>query len=171
MPKCWPPSSQLRVLKDKARDKCQVCRQAGHWAKHASYNSLSQMPPTGALDSALPLGPESPGVRLQAILCNGPSGLKQPTPASPISQITITELDPRVQLVVAIRSENFFINTRLPTLYWPPTREPSPPQTCAILGAIGKTFTKEFTQALLCCWGGQIFSHQPLWFLSVPLLC
>ena len=38
-------------------------------------------------------------------------------------------------------------------------------QTCTILGATGKTTTKRFTQALLCCQDGQIFSHQ---FLVVP---
>ena len=38
-------------------------------------------------------------------------------------------------------------------------------QTCTILGATGKTTTKRFTQALLSCWDGQIFSHQ---FLVVP---
>ena len=34
-----------------------------------------------------------------------------------------------------------------------------------MLGATGKTITKRFTEALLCCWDGQIFSHQ---FLVVP---
>ena len=38
-------------------------------------------------------------------------------------------------------------------------------QTCTILGATGKTIRKRLTQALLCCWDGQIFSHQ---FLVVP---
>ena len=38
-------------------------------------------------------------------------------------------------------------------------------QTCTILGATGKAATKRFTQALLFCWDGQIFSHQ---FLVVP---
>ena len=38
-------------------------------------------------------------------------------------------------------------------------------QTCTILGATGKAITKRFTRALLCCWDGQIFSHQ---FLVVP---
>ena len=38
-------------------------------------------------------------------------------------------------------------------------------QTCTILGATGKATTKRFTQALLFCWDGQIFSHQ---FLVVP---
>ena len=38
-------------------------------------------------------------------------------------------------------------------------------QTCTILGATGKVTTKRFTRALLCCWDGQIFSHQ---FLVVP---
>ena len=35
-------------------------------------------------------------------------------------------------------------------------------QTRTILGAIGKTITKRFTQAILSCWDGQIFSHQCL---------
>ena len=39
------------------------------------------------------------------------------------------------------------------------------PQICTILGTTGKTITKIFTQALLCCWDGQILSHQ---FLMVP---
>ena len=38
-------------------------------------------------------------------------------------------------------------------------------QTCTNLGATGKKITKRFTQVLLCCWDGQIFSHQ---FLVVP---
>ena len=38
-------------------------------------------------------------------------------------------------------------------------------QTCTILGATGKTITKIFTWAFLCCLDGQIFSHQ---FLGVP---
>ena len=38
-------------------------------------------------------------------------------------------------------------------------------QTCTILDATGKAITKRFNLALLCCWGGKIFSHQ---FLVVP---
>ena len=38
-------------------------------------------------------------------------------------------------------------------------------QTCTIWGATGRTITKRFTQARLCCWDGQIFPHQ---FLVVP---
>ena len=38
-------------------------------------------------------------------------------------------------------------------------------QTCTILGITGKTIIKRLTQALLCYWEGQIFSHQ---FLAVP---
>ena len=34
--------------------------------------------------------------------------------------------------------------------------------TYTILGATGKITTKRLTQALLCCWDGQIFSHQLL---------
>ena len=42
-------------------------------------------------------------------------------------------------------------------------------QTCTILGATGKATTKRFTQALLCCWDGQVFSCQFWWSLSVLL--
>ena len=38
-------------------------------------------------------------------------------------------------------------------------------QTCTILGATGKATTKRFTRAFVCCWDGQISSHQ---FLVVP---
>ena len=41
-------------------------------------------------------------------------------------------------------------------------------QTCTILGATGKATTKRFTQALICCWDGQIFPHQFLVVLKCP---
>ena len=41
-------------------------------------------------------------------------------------------------------------------------------QTCNTVGATGKTTTKIFTWELLCCWDGQIFSHQ---FLVVVPEC
>ena len=70
-----------------------------------------------------------------------------------------------MQLDVADRPENFLVDTgaiySILTAY---SRDVSS-QTCTILGATGKTTTKRFTQAHLCCWDGQIFSHQ---FLVVP---
>ena len=70
-------------------------------------------------------------------------------------------LEPWVQLDVAGRSENFLFTYSVLTSYSGDFSS----QTCTILGATGKTITKRFTQGLLCCWYGQIFSHQ---FLVVP---
>ena len=74
-----------------------------------------------------------------------------------LSQITITGLEPRVQLDVASRSENFLVDTGAISYSGAFSS-----QTCTILGATGKATTKRFTLALLCCWDGQIFSHQLL---------
>ena len=74
-------------------------------------------------------------------------------------------LEPRVQLGVAGRSENFLVDTGgyllcadlllwsllLPNLYH--------------LGCYRKNNYERSTRALLCCWDGQIFPHQ---FLVVP---
>ena len=81
-----------------------------------------------------------------------------------LSQITIMGLEPRVQLDVAGRSENFLFDKG--TTYFVLTSSSGvfSFQTCTILGAKGKTITKRFTQAL-SCWDGQIFSHQ---FMVVP---
>ena len=70
-----------------------------------------------------------------------------------------------MQLDVAGSSENFLVDTEATypvlTSYFGAFSS----QTCTILGATGKTITKRFTQVLLCCQEGQIFSHQ---FLVVP---
>ena len=90
------------------------------------------------------------------------SGLIQP---AHLSQITIMGLEPRVQLDVAGRSENFLVDTRATysvlTSYYGAFFS----QTCTILGATGKTITKRFNKSLLSYWDEQIFSHQ---FLVVP---
>ena len=61
-------------------------------------------------------------------------------------------------------SENFLVDTgatySVLTSY---SRDFS--QTCTVLAATGKTITKRFIWALLCCWDGQILSHQ---FLVAP---
>ena len=75
-------------------------------------------------------------------------------------------LKPRVQLEMVGRSKNFLVDTgaiySVLTFFY---SRAFFSQTCTILDATGKTITKRFTQALLCCWDGQIFSHQ---FLMVP---
>ena len=81
-----------------------------------------------------------------------------------LSQITITGLEPRVQLHVAGRSENFLFDTGATYCVLTSFSRAFSSQTCTILGATGKTITKRCTRAL-CCWDGQIFSQQ---FLVVP---
>ena len=70
-----------------------------------------------------------------------------------------------MQLDVAGRSENFLVGTGATYSVLTSYSRAFSSQTCNILGATGKTITKRFTQALLCCWGGQIFSHK---FLVIP---
>ena len=78
--------------------------------------------------------------------------------------IAIIGLEPRVQLNVAGRSENFLFDTRATYSVLTSCSRAFSSQTCTILVATGKIIRKRFTWAL-CCWDGQIFSHQ---FLVVP---
>ena len=70
-----------------------------------------------------------------------------------------------MQLDVAGRSKNFLVDTGATYSVLISYSGDLSSQTCTILGATGKATTKRFTRALLCCWDGQIFSHQ---FLVVP---
>ena len=81
-----------------------------------------------------------------------------------LSQITIMGLELRVQLDVAGRSENFLVDTGATYSVLTSYSGAFSSQTCTIFGTTGNTITKRFTWAL-CCWDGQIFSHQ---FLVVP---
>ena len=64
------PMANPESLKDKARGKFLICRQAGHWAKKCSNRDKSlktaslQMPSTGTVGSTLPLRPQSLKVKL-----------------------------------------------------------------------------------------------------------
>ena len=69
-------------------------------------------------------------------------------------------LEPRMQLDVAGRSKNFLVDRGATYFVLTSYSIAFSSQTCSILGAIGKTITERFTQALLCCWDGHIFSHQ-----------
>ena len=71
-------------------------------------------------------------------------------------------LKPRVQLDVTSRSEKFLVDTGANYSVLTVYSEDSSSQTCTILGATGKTIRKRLTQALLCCWDGQVFPHQLL---------
>ena len=123
------------------------------------------MPSTGTMGSTLPSRPKSLKVKRQAYLHDGSRGLKRPAPASPPVMDTIMELEPRAQLDVSGRSENFLVDTAATYSVLISYSGAFSSQTCTILGATGKATTKRFTRELLCCWDGQIFSHQ---FLVVP---
>ena len=75
------------------------------------------------------------------------------------------EPKPRVQLDVAGSPRNFLVDTGATYSVLTSYSGASSSQTCAIFVATGKAITKRLIQALLCCWDGQIFSHQ---FLVVP---
>ena len=70
-----------------------------------------------------------------------------------------------MQLDVAGRSENFLVDTGATYSVLISYSGAFSSKTCTILGATGKATTKRFTRALLCCWDGQVFSHQ---FLVIP---
>ena len=145
----------------KSRCKCFICRQAGHWAKECPNRDK---PPKMACYKCHQLGywmalcPQntrasrsSTKPSLTMVQCNWSSPLQPDR----LSQITFMGLEPRVKLDVVGKFQNFL------TSY---SRAFSS-QTCTIWGATGKTITKRSTQALFCCWYGQISSHQ---FLVVP---
>ena len=69
------------------------------------------MPSIGTLGSTLPWGPKNIKVKRQGFPHNGSTGLKCPLQPAHLSQIIITGLEPRVQLDVAGRSENFLVDT------------------------------------------------------------
>ena len=61
-------------------------------------------------------------------------------------------LEPRVQLDVVGKSNNFLVDTGVTYSVLISYSGAFSSQTCTILGATGKTITKRFTHALLCSW-------------------
>ena len=93
----------------------------------------------------LPWGPKSLKVKHQAFPHDGSRGLKRPLQPARLSQITITGLEPRVQLDVAGRSENFLVDTGATYSVLISYSRAFSSQTRTILDATGKTITKRFT--------------------------
>ena len=118
----------------------------------------------GTFCGTMPWGPKSLKVKRQTFSQDGSTQLKQPTPAS----LPVTGLEPRVQLNMAGRSKNFLVDTEVTYSVLTSYSGAFSSQTCTILCATGKTITKRFTLACLCCWDGQIFSHQFLVFPECP---
>ena len=103
------------------------------------------MPSIGTLGSTLPWGPKNLKVKCQAFPHDGSIGLKQPTPAACLSQVTIKGLERNMQLDVAGRFENFLVDPEANYSVLTSCFRASYPKTCTILGATGKTITKRFT--------------------------
>ena len=123
------------------------------------------MPSTGTLGGTLPSGPKSLKVKRQAYPHDGSRGLKRPAPASPPVTDNHHRAGAKGAAGVAGRSENFLVDTGATYSVLTSYSGDFSSQTCTILGGTGKTITKRFIQALLCCWDGQIFFHR---FLVVP---
>ena len=80
------PMAHPEPLNDKARGKCLICRQAGHWAKECpNLTSLLERLATNAINWDIgqhsALRTQEP--QGQAFPHDGSRGLKRPTPASP----------------------------------------------------------------------------------------
>ena len=158
-------------LNDKARGKCLICRQAGHWAKECPNRDKSpriachKYHQLGHWAALCPWDPRASRSSAKTCLTMVQEDRSGPIQPARLSQITITGLESRAKLDVAGRSENFLVDTGATYSVLISYSGAFSSQTCTILGATGKATTKRFTQALLGCWDGQIFSHQ---FLLVP---
>ena len=145
-------------LNDRAWNKCLICpgRTLGQTVqimtsllKQLATNAISQ--DTGRHSA---LGTQEP----QGQLPNLPSWWFNRTEAArssqPLSHITIMGLEPRVQVDVTGRSKNFWVDTEATSSVLTSYSGAFSSQTSIILSAMGKTITKRFIWALLCCWGG-----------------
>ena len=121
---------------------CYKCHQLGQWA------SLCPGDPTASRSGAKPS---------LTMVQQDWSGLLH---LACLSQIIITGLEPRMQLDVTSRSDNFLVDTGATYSVLTSYSRAFSSQTCTILGATGKTITERSTWALFCCWDGWIFSHQ-----------
>ena len=158
-------------LKDKAQGKCLICSQVGHWAKECPNCDKSpkmdcykchQLGHWVALCPGDPRASRSSTKPSFRVVQQYWSGLLHP---AHLSQITNMGLEPRVKLDVAGRSENFLVDTGATYSVLTSYSGAFSSQACTILSATGKTITKIFTWARLCCCDGQIFPHQ---FLVIP---
>ena len=167
------PYGKPMSLKNKVWGKCLICRQAGHWAKECpNHDKCPKMACYNChqLGHWAALWPWGPGASRSSakpsflMVQKDWNSLLQPVR---LSQITIMGLEPRVQLDVAGRPENFLVDTGATYSVLTSWSGAFSSQTCTIWGATRKTITKRFTGALLCSWNGQILSTSFLWLLSV----
>ena len=87
-----------------------------------------------------------------------------------LSQITIMGLEPRVQLDVAGRSENFLVDTGATYSVLTSYSRAFSSQTCTILGATGKTNTKDSSELFIIAGMNTYFPTSFWWSLNILLL-
>ena len=153
MPRFWRPSREApwQTLKDKARDKCLICSQAGHWAKECpNHDKSSRMAchECHQLGHWVTLCLRDPGASRSSAkptLTMVQEDLSGPLQPAHLSQITIMGLEPRVQRDVAAKSKKFLVEPAATYSILTSCSRTFSPNTCTILGAIGKTITKRFT--------------------------
>ena len=127
------------------------------------------MPSVGTLGSTLPLRPKSLKVKCQTFHHDGSTEMKWHAPASPSVTDKNTGLEPRVQLDVAGRSENFLVDQGLPTLPWPPTPETSPPKPVPLWVVQEKQLQKDSSKHFFVVGMDKYFSTVFWWSPSVLL--
>ena len=136
-PKSRPWSTRHKV-------KCLICIQAGHWAKQCPYcDKSSKMAcyKCHQLGHWVALCPRDPRISRSSakpsfmMVQQDWSGLLQP---AHLSQLTVTGLEPRVQLDVAGRSENFSVDTWVTYSVLTSYFRVFSSQICTILGGTGK---------------------------------
>ena len=128
------PMASPKSLKDKAWGKCLICRQVGYWANECPNHDKSpkkacyKCHQLGHWVALCPQDPRASRASTKPSLTMVQQDRSSPLQPAHLSQITITGPEPRVQLYVAGRPQNFLVDTGDPTVFWPPTPEPSPPK-------------------------------------------
>ena len=169
------PMANSKSLKDKAQGKYLICRQVRHWVEEGpnhdkspktacyKYQQLGHWVALCPWDDRASRSSDKPSLMMVQ------QDWSSPLQPACLSKITIMELEPRVQLDVAGRSKNFLVDTGATYSVLSSFSRVFSSQTCTILGAMGKSIMKRFTQALLCCWNGQILCHQVLVVPACPI--
>ena len=142
------PMANSESLKDKIRGKCLICRQVGHWAKECP--NCDKSPKTacykchqlGHWAAPWPQDPRASRSSAKPSLLMVQQDWSGPPQPAHLSQITIMELEPRLQLDVAGRPENFLLDTGA-TYSVLTSYSGAFSQTCIILGCYRKNNYKK----------------------------
>ena len=152
------PMANSESLKDKIQGKCLICRQAGHWAKECPNGDKS--PKTacykchqlGHWAAPWPQDPRASKSSAKPSLLMVQQDWSGPPQPAYLSQITITGLEPRLQLDVAGRPENFLPDTGA-TYSVLTSYSGAFSQNCTILGCYRKNnYKKIHLSTLLLEW-------------------